>query len=641
MMPFWGQIAEVDLNTGKSTLSPYPVELTWKILGGRGFNAWFLYHHVAAGIDPLSGDNVLLFSCGALTGTQAPASSRIHVGALSPLTGRLGSSNVGGDFGTRLRTCGIQSLIIKGRSQAPVYLRIDQDGIELLDARFLRGLDTWETRARLRSRYEDHPAGAPGVVCIGPGGENQARFACIMAEGDHAAGRTGLGAVMGSKNLKAIAVHGGSKPVPAKTRGPARAAVKHYLRQITRSPEFRTLSTYGGAGYVKWADDLGILCTRNYRENRFEGIDRLDGRRLNAHVTRRKGCERCPVKCKAELRYDLGKHRGLKGTRPEFEPMIALGSKCGLSDPMAVTYLDNLCSRMGLDNISAGGAIAFAMDVYDRGILCPEDTQGLDLVWGNVSAMETLILQMARREGLGAVLSQGVRKAASLLGKGAERYAPHVKGLELSGYHPFEIMATALGYAVSNRGGDFNDVYASLEYRIPPDAMTDALETPVLPDLRSVEGKGYMVRHAMLVSVILDCLGLCKVPALSLIGRFDLENEAALLSGLTGWDMDPQTLFVIGERIVTLERLFNFKQGFDGFEDRLPDMFFHRDYTPGEEPSPSTAWMEPMKAAFYRSMGWDERGWPKEKKLKELGLWDVWEWGRVSEGKKEVPPRAA
>jgi aldehyde:ferredoxin oxidoreductase len=244
--------------------------------------------------------------------------------------------------------------------------------------------------------------------------------------------------------------------------------------------------------------------------------------------------------------------------------------------------------------------------------------------------MEILIRQMANLTGLGGILARGTRRAAEVFGRGSERYAPHVKGLELSGFHPYEIMGTALGYAISNRGGDFNDVYASLEYRWLPERAAVEFHTPMAVDIRAIDGKAPLVKRAMLVNIVLDCLGLCKVPALSLINAFDLEAEAELTSSLSGWSVNPKMLFLIGERITTMERLFNYKHGGGRSDDRIPGMFFEKEYTPGEEPSQPQAWIEPMKQAFYEAMGWDEEGWPKVKKLKDLGLWEEIEQSRNS-----------
>jgi aldehyde:ferredoxin oxidoreductase len=613
MDEFMGQIVDVDLSSGGFRVSPFPEYACRNLLAGRGFNVWYLHQHLPRGINPLGSENILALSCGLLTGTEAPVSSRLHVNALSPLTGILGSSNVGGGFGPKLRSCGIQSLIIRNQVPNPVYLWIDGDTVEMRDAQDLWGLDTWETDNRLKEELGDENL---KTMVIGPGGENGCHFACIMSDVDHAAGRTGMGAVMGSKNLKAIVVRGQIQERQAISSS-QRQAVKNYIQQMKRSPQFATISDYGGAGYVKWADDMGILATYNYRQNRFEKVDALDGRRLRNHVTRFRGCHKCPIQCKAELQFQ---DNGPKAARPEFEPMISLGSKCGLSDLETVVRLDNLCSRMGIDNISAGSAISFAMDLYERGILPPELSGGLDLSWGNAEVMDTLIRQMVDADGLGAILAKGVRRAADIIGRGAERYAPHVKGLELAGYHPYHIMGTALGYTVSSRGADFNDVFATLEYGWSPEKAARELGTPEAVNLKSIHGKAQLVRRSMLVNLVLDCLGLCKVPALSLIRTFDLEYEADLAGALTGEPVDAKMLFEIGERLVNMERLFNVLHGVSSADDRLPDMFFDKEYNFGKEPSQPIEWMEPMKQEFYRIMGWDRFGIPTEQKLRELDL---------------------
>ncbi|MBT8372288.1 MAG: aldehyde ferredoxin oxidoreductase C-terminal domain-containing protein, partial [Deltaproteobacteria bacterium] len=397
-------------------------------------------------------------------------------------------------------------------------------------------------------------------------------------------------------------------------------AIKRYVWQIKNSPHYKDVKKFGGAGYVKWADDLGILATRNYRTNTFEAAEQIDGKNLEPNITRTRGCYRCPVRCKAELDFNQGKLKGKTAVRPEFEPMLALGARCGLRDIHTLVYLDNLCSRLGMDSISTGGAVAFAMDLFERKILSTQDTGGLDLSWGNGEAMEVLIKQMASAKGLGGILAKGVRKAAQVIGHGAADYAPHVKGLEMAGYHPDNIMGTALGYAVSSRGADFSDVYATLEYKWMPDEKIDAFGLPKTVDLNSIEGKAALVRQSMIVGMVLDSLGLCKVPALCLICAYDLVAEAELVSAITDQTVSVADLFTAGERIINIERLINLSYGSSSVDDRLPDMFFEKDYNAGKQPSKPYQWMEPMKKEFYSIMGWDEKGRPTGEKLTELGI---------------------
>ena len=566
-----GQILDIDLTTNTWKLAEHPPELARTYLGGRGLNVHFLYDQLPVDIDPLGPENLLILSCGLLTGTAVPSSARLNVNALSPLTGLLGSSNIGGGFGAQLRSNGFQSVIVRGRSAKPVYLYINGDSIQIRTAEYLWGLDTWETQDRLNAQFGSRKI---KVLTIGPGAENGSLFGCIMSDRDHAAGRTGMGTVMGSKNLKAIVIKKQRPKIPYRSSGKLREAVKRYSRKIVEAPHFKEMSTHGGAGYVTWADELGILATRNYRENTFEAAERINGHHLQDHTVRRRSCPRCPIQCKADLEFSHGKYKGMQAVRPEFEPMLSLGSKCGLSDLDTVVFLDNLCSRFGLDCISAGNTIAFAMDLFDRGIISLQDTGGLDLTWGNGDAMETLIRQMAAGEGFGKILAMGVRRASQVIGRGSDHYAPHVKGLELAGYHPNNIMGTALGYAVASRGADFNDVFATLEYKWRPDENTPSTDARKAPDLHSIHGKAELVRKSRIIGTVLDSLGMCKVPVLCLICSYDLANEAELAAVVTGWPIDASSLFLSGERIVNLERLFNLRHGGSAADDRLPDMFF-------------------------------------------------------------------
>jgi aldehyde:ferredoxin oxidoreductase len=616
-MDIIGRILDIDLSSGTWTFLPFPKELIRQYLGGRGFNVQYLCANLPPRVNPLSPENILIFSCGLLTGTSAPSSSRLHLNARSPLTGLLGSSNVGGGFGIRLRDCGIQSLIIRGQSPEPVYLWIDGDTIEIRNAKYLWGLDTRETQTQLQNKLDSQKL---KIMSIGPGSENGALFGCVMTDLDHAAGRTGMGTVMGAKRLKAIVIRPHKHKQPFRTGNNGHEAIKRYIWQIKNAPDYKTFRKHGGAGYVKWANDLGILGTRNFQTNTFEAADRIDGKNLTDKITRSRGCLRCPVQCKAELEFGNGRFKGQKGFRPEFEAMLALGPKCGLKDLDTIVYLDNLCSRMGLDNISAGNAIAFAMDLFERRILDLHDTGGLDLTWGNGKSMEALIEQMAAGREFGGVLGKGVRRAAQIIGRGAENYAAHVKGLEMSGYHPDNMMGTALGYAVASRGADFNDVYSAMENSWLPDEQIEEFGKPKASDLNSIHGKAALVRRAMIVGTVLDSLGLCKVPALSLISAYDLVAETELASVLTGQPFDVADIFKAGERIVNMERLFNLRNGASDADDRLPDMFFEKEYNAGREPSKPSEWMEPMKKEFYSVMGWDQRGRPTEEKLSDLGL---------------------
>jgi len=508
-------------------------------------------------------------------------------------------------------------VLIRGRADGPVALWLHGSKVEIRNADDLWGEDAWVAQSRLQDTLAEPRA---KILAIGPGGENGVRYACIMTDRGHAVGRTGMGAVMGSKNLKAIAVRKTSE-VSKDFRSldeATRALVQQYIGQIRNAPRYDTYARYSNSAYVTWARDEGLLSTRNYRQTQFEGADQIDGRQMIQYVTRSRSCYRCPVHCKADVEVHSGRF-AIEGDRPDIEPIVALGSKCGLDDVEALLYLYNLAGQLGIDVISTGGILAFAMELYERDILTEEDTGGVALTWGNAEAMETVMRQIARREGLGDVLAEGVQRAAEIIGRGAEQYAFHSKGLELTAYDPRGAMGTALGYAVSTRGADFTSVYATPEYRWDAAQGREVFGTEKAVDRLSIEGKGALVKRSMIVSAILDSLGLCKVPILSVMGDFSLENEAALASALSGWPLAAADLLTIGERILNVERLFNLRHGATAADDDLPDRFT-------EEPLPDgptrgmTVAIQPMVRDFYAAMGWDADGQPTPVKLQELGL---------------------
>jgi len=627
-MSVTGSSVWVDLESQEAVVSREEEQVYRQFLGGRGVNSRYLVERQAPGADPLGPENLLCLSCGLLTGTEAPSSARLHVSARSPLTGLLGSSNVGGDFGARLRLAGVQSLVVRGQAPRASLLLVEDGQVKVLDASDWWGLDTREAASGLASRF------GPGteVLVIGVGGENLVPFACMVTGTQHAAGRTGMGAVMGSKRLKAIVVRAKRERI---THPGSSQAVKEYIAAVRSSPRYEMYSRYSNSAFVNWANDMGILGTRNYQGVRFEGASRIDGSRLIDYVTRRHTCHRCPVGCKAAFEIIQGPYAGTRGERPDIEPIMNLGAKCGLDDPEALLHLHALAGLLGIDVISAGGVLAFAMELYERGIITRDDTGGIELAWGNASAMAVMMNLIARREGFGAVLSHGVREAARLIGRGSEAYAHHSKGLELTGYDPRGALGTALGYAVSTRGGDFTSVYATPEYRWRPEQGKEAFGTECSVDRLSHQGKGNLVKRTMTVCAALDGLGICKVPALSLIGDFDLEKEARLASAVTGWHLTAGDLLLAGERIINSERLFNLLHG--GIEDTLPE---HFQAVPVPDPGPTKGTTVRVKALvndFYRAMGWDQDGMPRRATMEALGLEALWDRVLSSSQRAQAP----
>jgi len=552
----------------------------------------------------LAPENVLLLSCGLLTGSSAPASARLHLNALSPLTGILGSSNIGGYAGAWLRSCNIASIIIIGKSQKPAYLYIDSEGARLKDASHLWGCDAFETQDMIKQSHQNKKL---RILTIGPGGERNVRFAAIMSERDHAAGRTGMGSVMGSKNLKAIVISKGSHKHFSAVTSSQKKAVKVYATEIKNSVEFDFFSKQGGAGYVKWANDFGIMGSKNYGKIGIKHIEKLDVRQIEKNIIRSSGCFRCPVQCKADLKLD-GMDTDELFTRPEFEPVINLGPKCGLDDLKQIVKLDNLCGRLGVDSTSAATAIAFAMNLFERNLLSDELVGDLDLSWGNAETMEKLLYQMVEGKGLGEILGLGIKKAAELIGNGASKHAAHVKGLELTAYHPAAIMGSALGYAVSSRGGDYNNVYASLEYSWTEAEAEKEFGTKEAVNIKAIMAKGRLIKKAIVTNIIVDCLGLCKVPVLTLLRSFNLEKEVGLINGLTGLGLSNMVLFETGEKIASFEKLFNIRHAKEDIEDKLPEMFFNKN----NEVGLTRQNFKIMLKEYYNAMGWDEKGIPPE-----------------------------
>jgi len=610
-----GKIFEIDLTRNRIKIEEYTEAMAGEHLAGFGFNIKTLSQRLTQALDPLDPANILMITRGLLTGTAAPASSRMHLSALSPLSGLIASSNVGGYFGTMLKTLGIMSLIITGKASHPIYIRIDSKGVDIKDADRLWGMDTRQTQTRLRSDLGDDRA---QMLCIGPAGENLVRFAGALAGKDHAAGRTGIGAVLGSKNIKALVIQ--AEKERQKMSDATAKVVKRYIKNMKANVgRFRDYATYGSSGDVLETNEWGLLGTKNYRQGQVPDALEIDGRGLQKFVLKKNACHRCPVHCKAEIEIRDGKYKGFRGGRPEYETVMKMGPLCGLSDPRALLYLTNLCNILGLDTISTGGVIAFAMDLFDRDIITRHDTGGLILRWGDAEVIETLIRQIASCQGLGKILAQGVRRAAGIFGKTAEDYAYHVKGVEIYGADPRGLMGTALSYAVSLRGGDFTSVYPIPEYRYSAEKAKREFGTDQVVNLTATEGKGALVKKCMIVSMVIDSLGLCKVPTLAISANYDLVLESQLIKAITGLDLSADDLFLIGERLVNLEKLFNLRHGSDFHADNLPDLFINQPLTEGPAKGLKVN-LEPMVQDFYHCMGWDDKGVPTPDTLRRLGL---------------------
>lgn len=612
----FGDLVYIDLTTKKIMREPCPDNIIKKYLGGRGLGTYLLLKNIQKNIDALSSENILVFATGILTGTDMICSSRLHICTKSPLTKYIATSNGGGYSANELKSCGIGALIIKGKSQYPVFINIRDDEITIEDATELWGCKTGEADKKIKEILNDNKT---QVIAIGPGGENKCSFASIMTGIGHFAGRTGTGAVMGSKLLKCIAVRS-TRAIKKASNPQSKETVKYYFEKIKESPYFEKYSTIGSTYLVSWADSKGAGATRNYKDVEFDGITESAVASKKELVVENKGCYKCPVKCKADIKIDFGKHKGEIFERPDFEPLVMWGSKCGNKDGVESIYLHNLCNDYGIDTMDCGSMVAFAMNLYEEGILSNKETNGLELNWGNTESMEKLLKEIVYRDTwLGDILANGIKDAALIIGKGSGKYAFTVKGLTMTAMDPRGFKATALGYAVSARGSDFTYVYAKPEYSITKEMALAYYGTEKAADRLSEDGKALMVRKCIISTAIVDSAGICKIPQNSFLVDNDLEIIAKVINGVSKLQITPQELFMIGERIINMERLFSYSLGANKKDDLLPRKFIEEPIEKGASKG-SVVDLQKMLDEYYELMGWNPDGSVGIDKLTELGL---------------------
>ncbi|GAB4410913.1 MAG: aldehyde ferredoxin oxidoreductase family protein [Anaerolineales bacterium] len=607
-----GVVLWLDLTEGVVRKEALDESLALNYIGGRGFTSRLQYDLIDPGADPLGPDNVLIIAPGVLTGTVAPSSGRFTIGGRSPLTGILGDANSGGMWGAVLRRAGYDMIVVQGRSRQPVYLWIDNDRVELRDARHLWGKDTHEAERLI----QEEMGKTCSVACIGQAGENLVKLAGFIADGEHAAARTGLGAVLGSKRLKAIAVRG-TKGVPLYDAARFKELsdeLTELLKQDKRSGV--ELPTYGTTALLRHHMALGGLNTRNFQSGVFEGADQIDGDALNErYLVRPTACYRCPAKCDRYSEVREGEFAGVAVGGPEYSTLVAFGSAVGNSNLAAILKANDMCNRYGLDTIETGNLIAFAMELYQRGILTREQADGLDLTWGNYHAVLEMIDRIAFRQGLGDLLAEGIAQAAQEIGHGAERYAVHVKGMTPPPLDPRSVKVYNFRYAVASRGADHLRISAPGAYGL------DALP----PDEAAAKLKLWES-----IVTIPDLMGVCKFPysyyaeTPDLTLRKMLDIVPGLYSAATGLETTGDDLLRIAERVANLERAHNARLGLGAKDDTLPPRFTE-DVMP-EGPAKGRVYdiLDDLKPAWYRAHGWDvETGLPTRATLESLGLADI------------------
>ncbi|TYO95337.1 aldehyde ferredoxin oxidoreductase family protein [Desulfallas thermosapovorans] len=614
-----GKVLWVDLSSKSYQTTELPAELAYGYLGQSGVNARLLYDLAPQGMDPFDPKAPLIFGVGPLSGTLAPCSGRFTVTAKSPLTGIFGDSNCGGHWGPELKQAGYDHIIITGQAEHPVYLWLDNDRVTIRDARHLWGKDTWSTDEAIKKELGDNTI---QIACIGPAGENRVRFAAIICNLARAAARTGPGAVMGSKNLKAIAVRGNMGTSVAK---PAqfREAVARAVEAIRNDPLYEVASTFGTTAITGLAQMLGFLPTRNFQQSTFEEGENLRGEvLLENYITKRKGCFNCPVSCSRFYKVSSGDYAGTLGEGPEYETISAFGSKCGNGNMESILFANTLCNKLGLDTISTGNAVAWAMEGYQRGIIKDSDT-GLNqpLHWGSHKLIIELINKIAHREGFGGLLAEGALRAAKKMG-GVELVV-HSKGMDYPAVDVRGTKGMALSFAVSPRGGDH--LKGLPMYEVGPEIyakdIKELLGINVTPNYwMKYETKPQLMYWHENWHCVVDSLGLCKLEGIAMKPLLPVHFRD-LLAFATGWDVDVLELELIGERIWNLERLFNIREGLRRHDDMPPARMFEPIGSgPAEGESLDFARYNQMLDEYYSLRGWDKAGVPTGKKLRELGL---------------------
>ncbi|MCS7120263.1 MAG: aldehyde ferredoxin oxidoreductase family protein [Nitrososphaerota archaeon] len=606
MYGYAGKILRINLSNGKVSLSPLEEVVAKRYIGGIGLGMYLLIKNSKAGVDAFSPENPLILTTGPLSGTIAPTGGNGHAFvSKSPLTGGLGESKSHGFFGTELKRAGYDAVIFEGKAEKPVYVWIDDDNVQLMDAKALWGKSPQETEDMIREDLGDYYV---RVAAIGPAGEKLARVACIMNDKTRAAGRTGLGAVMGAKNLKAIAVRG-TKDIAVAKPEEFLEFVK-MLHERMRGPATEKYRTLGTPLNVLVHNSLGALPTRNFTNATFEGAELVSGEYLNKQfVAKIVGCSSCAMRCEHLAIVSEGPYKGTT-TRVEYEPLWAFGPHCGVDRLDAIIKAMELCNLYGLDSLSTGNIIGFAMDCYEHGILSKNDTGGLELRFGNAEAMIEMVHKIGKREGLGDILAEGVKRAAEKIGKGAEKYANHIKGLEMTGYDIRGLKTAAIGYAVSFRGADHNRHGA---YAIDLKGAVDRFKVE--------KGRSKYVIDIEDLYTIIDSLMVCKFSRGVYYKEF--EDLARYYSLVTGIEMSPKEMRRAGERINNLGRLFNIREGFTRKDDHLPPKVMSTpipDNCVSKGSYISQEELDFMLDDYYAHRGWTRDGIPTPDKLNELEM---------------------
>jgi aldehyde:ferredoxin oxidoreductase len=588
-----GKILRVNLSNGSITTESLDPLFCRRYIGGAGFVTYYLWKELPPMVDALGPENKLVFALGPISGFQLPGAARHCVGTKSPLAGCLVKSETGGFWAAEFKRTGFDALIVEGKADKPVYLFIQDGEASIRDATHLWGKETKETQDTIRAELGDDRIAA---CLIGPAGENMVKFACIMSGLKDAAGRGGAGAVMGSKNLKAVAVRGHNLPEIANNERLTEIRQQMVAR---KSP----LSEYGtGGADMPLMVQTGNLPVRNFRDGLFPA-EKITGKVIKETIRiGMEGCYACPIRCKKVVKFDEPYPCDPAYGGPEYETLASLGSNCGIDDIKAICKGNEQCGANSLDTISTGGVIAFAMECFEKGLLTASDTGGIDLKFGNSDAMLQAINLIARREGFGNLLAEGTARISQKIGLGSEAFAMQAKGVEAGMHEPRLRLQLGFGWIVGPTGADhmFSIMDMNSDMGIASLRPLGILQTVPPDDLGP--RRILMLKYAHCRQLFTDSLCTCMMAGV---------NAADVLPAVTGWDMSVAEQMLIGERILTTARLFNNKQGFTSADDVIPERYYQpKTDGPLSDKPLNHEKMEKAKKHYYTLMGWDANGVP-------------------------------
>ncbi|MFO7677926.1 MAG: aldehyde ferredoxin oxidoreductase family protein [Thermoplasmatota archaeon] len=600
---YTGKILEIDLKKQSTTIEKTNLKDAEQYIGAKGLGAKILYDTLQAGTDPLSPQNILLFTTGPLTGTKVQTSGRGTVVTKSPLTNLFLDSHFGGSFAAEIKKAGWDMILVKEKSKSPIYFVINDDSIEFKDALSLWGEECYATHMLLQKTE-----GKTKTAVIGPAGENLVKFSSITMDGHRHAGRGGAGAVMGSKNLKAIVLNGSQK-IPLHNEDAFNAKAKETLKKIQENSFVPIRRKYGTPYWVKPVNDWGFIPTKNYQEGYFEDGDSLNADTMQEKIVDSSGaCFNCVIACWNKSSVKSGPYKNVSLVGPEYETIALMGTNLQLKTIEEVAFLNNICNELGMDTISLGGVLGFAVEAFEHNALTIEDLAGVLIGWGKTEEFSKLIHDIAfRNSKAGDILAEGVRYAAKKLGKKTLRYAVHAKGLEIPGYDPRGSFGMGLAYATSDRGGCHQRAWT----------VTTELNNPDY-DRFSFEKKAQLVKSTQDERAAFFSLVLCDFAPIS------EKDCVSLLNASTGFSHTVESYLKAGERIWNLIRMFNLREGLDPADDRISQRFFIDSFTKGAAKNivlPEDDFKKSL-LEYYKLRGWNTKGIPTSKKLKELDLED-------------------